>query len=252
MSSQKYYGDATYCQECGANLTTEKILEENKSSFIRKIPGFRSNKPWKMLTSSIIYLAVLIMIIGLASSGFGNNIPVNNTTIGNNTYDANNVTFVYPLDFNIDNLTANDTNNDLILSVSDMNTTTLIVTNSTTNTTTTSTSESGSTFFVAKKTSKIGTNEMNSQIDAIIANPTNNPYFTSNVKNVTAQKIIVDNENASELTSQCTDDQGATWKEIDIVFQKNGYIYILTYHTTPATSFNETEYQMIINTFQVK
>jgi RecG-like helicase len=40
-----------------------------KKPFIRKILGFRSGKPWKMVIASISYLFILFMIIGIANSG---------------------------------------------------------------------------------------------------------------------------------------------------------------------------------------
>ena len=37
--------------------------EETKKPFYRKIPGFRSGKPWKMVVASIVYLIILIKIL---------------------------------------------------------------------------------------------------------------------------------------------------------------------------------------------
>ena len=254
--------DSTYCQECGETLKPGKKVEEtpikNETSFLRKIPGFRSWTPWKMFLSSIIYLIILIMIVTFAS-GAVSTLTTNSTTVKNNiTYDANNISFIYPSDWSVDNLTSNEISNGEIISVgtgtNTITTTTTTTTSNSTNSSNTSTSKTDNCFFVSRNTSTIGVDEMNAEISAIVADPTNNQYLTttSSAKNVTANKIIVDGVNASEIISTSIDDQGAIWKEIDIDFLKKGYIYTLTFQSTPPENFNETDYQMIINNFHVE
>lgn len=41
----------------------EKDNREERKSFIRKIPGFRSGKKWKMALASLFYLMIIIIII---------------------------------------------------------------------------------------------------------------------------------------------------------------------------------------------
>jgi hypothetical protein len=43
--------------------------EQEKKPFIRRIFGFRSGKPWKMVVACIGYFFILMMIIGIATSG---------------------------------------------------------------------------------------------------------------------------------------------------------------------------------------
>ncbi len=75
-----------YCLNCGTNIDKGKIspVEEKKTinqtkpsdnSFLRKIPGFRSGTPWKMVSSSIVYIIALIIIITLISTVSVNHIP---------------------------------------------------------------------------------------------------------------------------------------------------------------------------------
>ncbi len=251
--------DSTYCLECGGTLTSDKKVEEtpikNETSFLRKIPGFRSWTPWKMISSSIIYLIVLIMIITFAG-GAASTIGTNNTTVSNNnvTYNNNNISFVYPSDWNLDNLTGDEKSNGEIVSVgTGTNVVTTTTTSNITNSTNTSTSETDNCFFVSRNSSTISADDMNTEINAIVADPTNNQYLhtISSATNVTANKITIDGVNASEITSISSDDQGASWKEIDIYFLKNGYIYTLTFQSTPPGNFNENNYQRIINSFHV-
>jgi hypothetical protein len=38
---------------------------EEKKSFIRKIPGFRSGKPWKMVLATIFYVFIILIVLAL-------------------------------------------------------------------------------------------------------------------------------------------------------------------------------------------
>lgn len=87
----KNTSDSLYCLECGdrlkhtdfdvkSNENTRNAMDKIKTksinnSFLRKIPGFRSDTPWKMVSISILYLFALIIIITLVSSAFVNNTP---------------------------------------------------------------------------------------------------------------------------------------------------------------------------------
>ncbi len=60
-----------------------KSKSKSKSSFIRKIPGFRSGKPWKMVLASIGYFFLIIIIIALL-------VPSKqSSTGGTTTYNSN-------------------------------------------------------------------------------------------------------------------------------------------------------------------
>ncbi|OPX70936.1 MAG: Tetratricopeptide repeat protein [Methanoregulaceae archaeon PtaB.Bin009] len=45
--------------------TSDNQQKNEKKSFIRKIPGFRSGTPWKMVLAVILYIFIFIMIIGI-------------------------------------------------------------------------------------------------------------------------------------------------------------------------------------------
>lgn len=57
-----------------ANLPNQP--EEPKKSFLRKIPGFRSGKPWKIVIASVGYLIILFVVIGIFTGKSGSNNPV--------------------------------------------------------------------------------------------------------------------------------------------------------------------------------
>jgi hypothetical protein len=56
--------EAEFCSRCGNIL--KKPLPESKS-FIRKIPGFRSGKWWKMLLAILGYGFIILLILGAIS-----------------------------------------------------------------------------------------------------------------------------------------------------------------------------------------
>ena len=131
--------DSIYCMECGGDLVVKNISSRvnapsgnigskrekmgfrktnysnkshsnNKSvndaqndfkSTMRKIPGFRSGTPWKMVSGSIGYLIIIIMLIagvnGLVTSSFINSTPTFAvaddspiTVVGNNSSTTDN------------------------------------------------------------------------------------------------------------------------------------------------------------------
>lgn len=52
--------DFSYCPRCGHPLLLE---HEQPLPNWRKLPGFRTKTPWKMIVAGLIYLALLISII---------------------------------------------------------------------------------------------------------------------------------------------------------------------------------------------
>lgn len=75
-----------FCKECGTKLTKaqspmdpaidkSKDDESGEKSFLRKIPGFRSNTPWKMVLSSVLYLLVVLFVVLMGISCLTPSIP---------------------------------------------------------------------------------------------------------------------------------------------------------------------------------
>ncbi len=75
-----------FCKECGTKLlkgqspvdaAIGKSREDKtgENSFLRKIPGFRSHTPWKMILSSVLYLLVVIFVVLLCFSALTPSYP---------------------------------------------------------------------------------------------------------------------------------------------------------------------------------
>jgi len=49
-------------------MENENLIKEEKRSFLRKIPGFRSGKKWKIMVASLFYGFWILVFIGIANS----------------------------------------------------------------------------------------------------------------------------------------------------------------------------------------
>lgn len=58
--------DFSYCPHCGYKVALE--IERPLPNW-RKLPGFRSKIPWKMMVSGLIYIWILLAIVASLFSG---------------------------------------------------------------------------------------------------------------------------------------------------------------------------------------
>lgn len=188
----------------------------------------------KVVISMILLVVALVAVSGCTSMS-----SVNKTN-ATNTFNQSGVSFTYPGNWSVDNLTSKETAAGMIVKVGSgtVTITSTSVKNNVTNgssTNSTNKTKTDNCFFVTKTPT-----EPNTHLIAL-----------SGATNVTHSSVVVDGVNCTQISSNSKDEDGVVWREIDVLLRTGGFDYILTYQKAPASDFDESEYQSIINSFHL-